>query len=38
MGKELSENFVEAKNVFEEVNDAINFNLTKIMWEGTDLK
>ena len=36
MGKELSENFVEAKHVFEEVNDAINFNLTKIMWEGTD--
>ncbi len=36
MGKELSENFVEAKNVFEEVNDAIKFNLTKIMWEGTD--
>ncbi|MDC1356733.1 ACP S-malonyltransferase [Pseudomonadota bacterium] len=36
MGKELSENFVEAKNVFEEVNDAINFNLTKIMWEGSD--
>ena len=36
MGKELSENFVEAKHVFEEVNDAINLNLTKIMWEGTD--
>ena len=36
MGKELSENFVEAKTVFEEVNNAINFNLTKIMWEGSD--
>ena len=36
MGKELSENFVEAKHVFEEVNNAINFDLTKIMWEGTD--
>ena len=36
MGKELSENFIEAKHVFEEVNDAINLNLTKIMWEGTD--
>ena len=36
MGKELYDNFVEAKNVFEEVNNAINFNLTKIMWEGTD--
>ncbi|MDC1023034.1 ACP S-malonyltransferase [Alphaproteobacteria bacterium] len=36
MGKELSENFIEAKDVFQEVNDAINFDLTKIMWEGTD--
>ena len=36
MGKELSEEFTEAKHVFEEVNDALNFDLTKIMWEGTD--
>ncbi len=36
MGKELSDNFTEAKQVFEEVNDALNFNLTKVMWEGTD--
>lgn len=36
MGKELSDNFTEAKHVFEEVNDALNFNLTKVMWEGTD--
>ncbi len=36
MGKDLSENFVEAKHVFEEVNDAINFDLTKIMWDGSD--
>ena len=36
MGKKLSENFVEAKEVFDEVNDALNFNLTKIMWEGSD--
>ena len=36
MGKKLSENFSEAKNVFEEVNDALNLNLTKIMWEGSD--
>ena len=36
MGKELSDNFSEAKQVFEEVNDALNFNLTKIMWEGSD--
>ena len=36
MGKELSDNFIEAKQVFEEVNDALNFDLTRIMWEGTD--
>ena len=36
MGKKLSENFPEAKEVFEEVNDALNINLTKIMWEGLD--
>ena len=36
MGKEMSENFVEAKEVFEEVDDALGFNLSKIMWEGSD--
>lgn len=36
MGKEMSENFSEAKEVFEEVNDAINFDLSKIMWEGSE--
>ena len=36
MGKELSETYIEAKEVFEEVNDALNFNLTKIMWEGSE--
>ena len=36
MGKELSDNFAEAKEVFEEVNDALNFNLTRVMWDGTD--
>ena len=36
MGKKLSENFPEAKEVFDEVNDALNINLTKIMWEGSD--
>ncbi len=36
MGKKLSENFHEAKEVFEEVNDALNLNLTKIIWEGSD--
>ena len=36
MGKELSDNFAEAKQVFEEVNDALNFHLTRVMWDGTD--
>ena len=36
MGKKLSDNFTEAKEVFEEVNDALKFNLSKIMWEGSD--
>ena len=36
MGKDLSDNFPEAKQVFEEVNDALNFNLTRVMWDGTD--
>ena len=36
MGKKLSENFSEAKEVFDEVNDSLKFNLTKIMWEGSD--
>ena len=36
MGKELSDNFAEAKQVFDEVNDALNFNLTRVMWDGTD--
>ena len=36
MGKKLSENFPEAKDVFDEVNDALELNLTKIMWEGSD--
>ena len=36
MGKELSDNFFEAKQVFEEVNDALNFNLSRVMWEGTN--
>ena len=35
MGKKLSENFSEAKLVFEEINDALKLNLTKIMWEGS---
>ena len=36
MGKEMSDNFLEAREVFEEVNDALGFNLSKIIWEGKD--
>ena len=39
MGKELAEVFVEAREVFGEVDDALKQNLTKLMFEGheTDL-
>lgn len=36
MVKEFYDNFVEAKNVFEEVNDVLNKDLTKIIFEGPD--
>ena len=36
MGKDLYENFNEAKEVFETVNDALNQNLTKIIFDGDD--
>lgn len=36
MGRELAENFNEARLTFEEVNDALGQNLTKIMFEGPD--
>lgn len=36
MGKELAENFRSAKDVFDEVNNALNQNLYKIMTEGPD--
>ena len=36
MGKKLSEHYPEAKLVFEQINDALKLNLTKIMWEGSD--
>ena len=32
MGKKLSENFPEAKEVFDEVNDALNLNLTNYIF------
>ena len=36
MGKELAENFGSAKEVFEEVNEALDQDLYKIMIEGPD--
>lgn len=36
MGKELAENFASAKEVFQEVNDALSQDLFKIMTDGPD--
>lgn len=36
MGRDIAERFPEAREVFQEVDDALNFPLTKIMWEGPD--
>ena len=36
MGKYLSEAFPEAKQVFEEVNDAVKKDLSKIIFEGPE--
>ena len=36
MGKELSENFVSAREVFQEVNEALSQDLYKLMTEGPD--
>lgn len=36
MGKELADNFSSAKEVFQEVNDALSQNLFKIMLEGPE--
>ena len=36
MGKELAENFNSAKEVFEEVNQALGQDLYKVMTEGPD--
>ena len=36
MGKELSENFKSAKEVYEEVNEALSQDLFKIMVEGPE--
>ncbi|PHR60484.1 MAG: [acyl-carrier-protein] S-malonyltransferase [Robiginitomaculum sp.] len=34
MGKELAEAFPTAKTVFQEIDDALSQNLSKLMWEG----
>ncbi|MDA8894356.1 ACP S-malonyltransferase [Amylibacter sp.] len=34
MGKDLAENFSVAKNVFEEVNDALKQDLSALIWDG----
>lgn len=36
MGKELADNFTSAKEVFREVNDALNQDLFKLMVEGSE--
>lgn len=36
MGKELAENLASARAVFEEVNDALGQNLSKLMFEGPE--
>jgi [acyl-carrier-protein] S-malonyltransferase len=36
MGLELYQNFKEAKDVFLEVDEALNFSLSKIIFEGTE--
>jgi [acyl-carrier-protein] S-malonyltransferase len=34
MGRALAENFSSAREVFQEVDDALQSNLSKLMWEG----
>lgn len=36
MGKELSENFSVAREVFEEANDALGFDIAKMCYEGPE--
>lgn len=36
MGKELAENFVEAREIFEEIDESLGQNLSKIMFEGPE--
>tara|TARA_Y100000590_G_scaffold457803_1_gene611185 strand:+ start:3960 stop:4913 length:954 start_codon:yes stop_codon:yes gene_type:complete len=34
MGKSFAENFRVSKEIFEEINETLSLNLTKIMWDG----
>src|ERR1700685_3287023 len=36
MGKALAEAFAPAREVFDEVDDALNQKLSKLMWEGPE--
>jgi [acyl-carrier-protein] S-malonyltransferase len=36
MGKDLYENFAEAKERFDEANDILGFEITRLMFEGTE--
>lgn len=36
MGKDLADTYKTARETFEEINDALGQNLTKIMWEGPE--
>ncbi|MDR2064503.1 MAG: ACP S-malonyltransferase [Prevotellaceae bacterium] len=36
MGKDLYENFAEAKKMFEKANDILGFRITDLMFSGTD--
>ncbi len=36
MGRDLAENFAEARAVFADVNEALGQNLSHIMWEGPE--
>src|SRR2546430_7187405 len=36
MGRELAEAFASAREVFQEVDDALSQKLSKIMWEGPE--
>lgn len=36
MGKDLADNFPEARQIFQEVDDALGENLSKLIWEGPE--